>query len=81
MAVACSLIPRPHRLPNKLERFPVWASIQDTDGPSSDRLITEGRPLTRRLSFFYVHPIPHVKGGCLREHTNNMTVDSRQWFA
>ena len=28
-------------------------AIQDTDEPSSDRLIEEGRPLLRRLSFFF----------------------------
>jgi hypothetical protein len=28
------------------------AGIQDTDEPSSDRLIQEGRPLMRRLFFF-----------------------------
>jgi hypothetical protein len=36
----------------KMERFPVGAAIQDTDEPSSDRLIEEGRPLLRRPSFF-----------------------------
>lgn len=37
----------------KVERFPAWMAIQDTDEPSSDRLIQEGRPLMRRLSFFF----------------------------
>ena len=36
----------------KVERFPAWMAIQDTDEPSSDRLIQEGRPHLRRLSFF-----------------------------
>ena len=35
-----------------VERFPALAAIQDTIEPSSDRLIEEGRPLLRRLSFF-----------------------------
>ena len=39
----------------KVERFPLWASIQETDGPYSDRLIEEGRPLLRRLSFFVLN--------------------------
>ena len=37
----------------KLERIPARAVIQDTDEPSSDRLIQEGRPRMRRLSFFF----------------------------
>ena len=32
----------------------MWTAIQDTDESSSDRLIEEGRPLLRRLSFFVV---------------------------
>jgi hypothetical protein len=36
----------------KVERFPARMAIQDTDEPSSDRLIQEGRPRMRRLSFF-----------------------------
>jgi hypothetical protein len=36
----------------KMERFPARMAIQDTDEPSSDRLIQEGRPHLRRLSFF-----------------------------
>jgi hypothetical protein len=42
-------------LSKKVERFPAWTTIQDTNEPSSDRLIEEGRPLLRRLSYFYVH--------------------------
>ena len=37
----------------KVERFLAWMGIQDTDEPSSDRLIQEGRPHMRRLSFFF----------------------------
>ena len=37
----------------KVERFPARMAIQDTDEPSSDRLIQEGRPHMRRLSFFF----------------------------
>jgi hypothetical protein len=37
----------------KVERFSAWVAIQDTDEPSSDRLIQEGRPHMRRLSFFF----------------------------
>ncbi len=37
----------------KLERFPARVVIQDTDEPSSDRLIQEGRPRMRRLSYFF----------------------------
>jgi hypothetical protein len=37
----------------KMERFPARMAIQDTDEPSSDRLIQEGRPHLRRLSFFF----------------------------
>lgn len=36
----------------KVERFHAWMGIQDTDEPSSDRLIQEGRPHMRPLSFF-----------------------------
>lgn len=37
----------------KVERFPARMAIQDTDEPSSDRLIQEGRPHMRRLSYFF----------------------------
>lgn len=37
----------------KVERFLACMGIQDTDEPSSDRLIQEGRPHTRRPSFFF----------------------------
>jgi hypothetical protein len=36
-----------------VERFPTPKAILDTDEPSSDRLIQEGWPLLRRLSFFF----------------------------
>jgi hypothetical protein len=36
----------------KMERIPEGTAIQDTDESSSDRLIAEGRPFLRRLSFF-----------------------------
>lgn len=77
----------------KVERFPVCAAIQDTDEPSSDRLIQEGRPRMRRLSIFLipgVHTaafmgpssnIPgflHESGYCLRKHRIDMLVDSQR---
>jgi len=35
-----------------MERTAALVAIQYTNEPSSDRFIEEGRPLTRRLSFF-----------------------------
>ena len=47
-----------------MERFLAWTAIQDTDESSSDRLMEEGRPLLRRLSFFFdfivVHPATQI---------------------
>jgi len=45
----------------------VGEAIQNTDEPSSDRLIQERRPLTRRLSFFSESKAdaPAVEIGCL----------------
>jgi hypothetical protein len=45
--ICCGIYPS-----KKVERFPAWKAIQDTDEPSSDRLIQEGRTHMRRLSFF-----------------------------
>jgi hypothetical protein len=45
----------------KVERFPARMAIQNTDEPSSDRLIQEGRPHMRRLSFFSI-PGLHTSG-------------------
>jgi hypothetical protein len=43
----------------------VWAAIQDTNEPSSDRLIEEGRPLMRRPSFFVLMTTGRtIKMGC-----------------
>jgi hypothetical protein len=43
----------------------VWAAIQDTNEPSSDRLIEGGRPLMRRLSFFVLMTTGRtIKMGC-----------------
>jgi hypothetical protein len=36
-------------------------AIQNTDEPSSDRLIQEGRPHMRRLSFFFDIGTPHLR--------------------
>jgi hypothetical protein len=41
-------------LKKKVERSPKLTAIQDTNEPSSDRFIEEGRPLLRRLSFFLI---------------------------
>jgi hypothetical protein len=43
-----------------VERFPPPKAILDTDEPSSDRLIQEGWPLLRRLSFFFGLEAPNA---------------------
>ncbi len=48
----CSLFLLRHSPTKKVERSPARTVIQDTNGPSSDRFIEEGRALVRRLSFF-----------------------------
>src|ERR1700730_18497728 len=50
---------------NKVERFPASTSIQDTNEPSSDRLIEEGRPLYAVPLLFFgerIVPLPPELG-------------------
>ena len=64
----------------KLERMPASGSIQDTDEPSSDRLIQEGRSHMRRPSFyFHLGFVPKI-WYWLRKHRIDMPVDSPRWF-
>lgn len=52
-------------LTKRVEPILEWAGIQDTNGPSSDRLIQEGRRHVRRLSSifrFQDRPPRHLDG-------------------